>query len=222
MADDVIPVIYPTASYLTDEDKEEEEASKSGSAPITGIFRANPENTEGWTCKYEWRFTKERETTPYLIRYEEETTVTFNDYGSTSIVCYATFTNGRDSVIYGEEYWENEMRPFTCSVASSKLEMPNAFSPNGDGINDVYKPKNGYQSIVEFHAIIVNRWGQKLFEWDDPSQGWDGTYNGNPVKDGVYYCMVKAKGADGVKYNYKKDVNLLRGYNEDGGNNTAP
>ena len=83
---------------------------------------------------------------------------------------------------------------------------------NGDGINDIYKPKEGYQNIKEFHAYIYNRWGQKLFEWSDPATGWDGTYNGKPVKEGVYFCLVKAKGADGKTYEIKRDVNLLRGY----------
>ena len=92
--------------------------------------------------------------------------------------------------------------------------MPNAFSPNGDGINDIYKPKSGYKSIVKFDAYIFNRWGVKLFEWHDPSTGWDGTYKGKPVKDGVYFCLVKAEGADGRKFNIKKDVNVLRGYIE--------
>ncbi|CCZ11253.1 putative uncharacterized protein [Prevotella sp. CAG:1092] len=96
--------------------------------------------------------------------------------------------------------------------------MPNAFSPNGDGINDIYKAKEGYQSIVEFHAYIFNRWGQKLYEWTDPAGGWDGKYKGKDVAQGVYYCLVKAKGADGRKYDIKTDVNLLRGYTENGTN----
>ena len=97
---------------------------------------------------------------------------------------------------------------------TSVLLMPNAFSPNGDGINDIYKPKEGYQNIKEFHAYIYNRWGQKLFEWSDPATGWDGTYKGKPVKEGVYFCLVKAKGADGKTYQIKRDVNLLRGFSE--------
>ena len=44
------------------------------------------------------------------------------------------------------------------------------------------------------------------------TQGWDGKYKGNPVKEGVYYVLVKAKGADGREYNIKKDINLLRDY----------
>ena len=81
--------------------------------------------------------------------------------------------------------------------------------------------KSGYQSLVEFHAYIFNRWGQKLYEWTNPADGWDGTYNGKDVKEGVYYVLVKAKGADGRKYNIKRDVNLLRGYDETAGSGTV-
>ena len=98
-------------------------------------------------------------------------------------------------------------------VLTSTLVMPNAFSPNDDQINDVYKVKS-YQNIVEFRAYIFNRWGQKLFEWTNIDDGWDGKYRGNDVKQGTYFVLVKAKGADGQTYNIRKDVNLLRGYTE--------
>ena len=98
-------------------------------------------------------------------------------------------------------------------VLTSTLVMPNAFSPNNDRINDVYKVKS-YQNIVEFHAYIFNRWGQKLYEWTNIEEGWDGKYRGNDVKQGTYFVLVKAKGADGQTYNIRKDVNLLRGYTE--------
>ena len=129
---------------------------------------------------------------------------------------YAVFTHGNDTVAYTEEYWA-DAEPITVSISESKLEMPNTFTPTGDGINDIYKAKDGYQSIVEFHAYIYNRWGQKLYEWTDPSQGWDGKHNGKDVKQGVYFVLVKAKGADGRKFNIKRDVNLLRGYTETSG-----
>ena len=131
---------------------------------------------------------------------------------------YATFTKGNDVIQYGQEYW-SEQQPLRVTISESKLEMPNAFSPNGDGINDIYKAKDGYQSLTEFHAYIFNRWGQKLYEWTTPADGWDGKYKGKDVAQGVYYVLVKAKGADGKTYNIKRDVNLLRGYTE--GTNTG-
>ena len=99
------------------------------------------------------------------------------------------------------------------TISESILEMPNAFSPNGDNWNEVYKAKK-YQSLTEFHAYIFNRWGQKLYEWHDPTGGWDGKFNGKDVKQGVYFVLVKAKGADGREYNIRRDVNLLRGFTE--------
>ena len=216
---DEIPTISPTATFTTDEG-EETATTISGSAPLTARFYANAENTGSWTAHYEWRFTMAEENDPYLIRYEENTEYTFTKAGSHKIELYATFTQDNDTVAYTQEYWADS-EPIRVTISESKLEMPNAFSPNGDGINDMYKAKSGYQSLVEFHAYIFNRWGQKLYEWTNPADGWDGTYNGKYVKEGVYYVLVKAKGADGRKYNIKRDVNLLRGYDETAGSGTV-
>lgn len=214
---DEVPTIDPQATFTTDEG-EETGTSYSGSAPLTVVFHANAENVGMYTPHYEWRFTKEGETQPYLVRYEEETEYTFTEAGSHRIVLYATFINGNDTVAYTKDYWQ-DAQPITIQISESKLEMPNAFSPNSDGINDIYRAKNNYQSIVEFDAYIFNRWGQKIYEWHDPAGGWDGKFNGKDVKQGVYFVLVKAKGADGRKYNIKKDVNLLRGYTESNGVN---
>lgn len=214
---DEVPTIDPQATFTTDEG-EETGTSYSGSAPLTVVFHANAENVDMYTPHYEWRFTKEGETQPYLVRYEEETEYTFTEAGSHRIVLYATFINDNDTVAYTKDYWQ-DAQPITIQISESKLEMPNAFSPNGDGINDIYRAKNNYQSIVEFDAYIFNRWGQKIYEWHDPAGGWDGKFNGKDVKQGVYFVLVKAKGADGRKYNIKKDVNLLRGYTESNGVN---
>lgn len=216
---DEVPTIDPQATFTTDEG-EETGTSYSGSAPLTVVFHANAENVGMYTPHYEWRFTKEGETQPYLVRYEEETEYTFTEACSHRIVLYATFINGNDTVAYTKDYWQ-DAQPITIQISESKLEMPNAFSPNGDGINDIYRAKNNYQSIVEFDAYIFNRWGQKIYEWHDPAGGWDGKFNGKDVKQGVYFVLVKAKGADGRKYNIKKDVNLLRGYTESNGVNSV-
>lgn len=211
-SDDAIPTINPTATYTT-EDGEEESEEYAGNAPLPAVFRANPENVGEYSASYEWRFTLEGEDTPYLTRYEENTEYTFTQAGTHNIVLYATFVNGTDTIAYTQEYWA-ERGALMVSISESRLEMPNAFSPNGDGINDIYCAKSNYQSIVEFHAYIFNRWGQKLYEWDDPAGGWDGKYKGKDVAQGVYFVLVKARGADGREFNIKRDVNLLRGYTE--------
>ena len=120
---------------------------------------------------------------------------------------------GTDTIRYTDAYWTTA-DPIRITISESKLEMPNIFTPNGDGVNDVYRAKNGYRSLVAFKACIFNRWGQKLYEWTDPAGGWDGRFKGQDVKDGVYFVIVNARGADGRVFNIKKDVNLLRNYIE--------
>ena len=205
--------VNPSASY-TDASGEQQTIapgdSYSGSAPLQVHFQADA-TPEDYTGYYEWRFYLEgQQDKPYLIRYEQETDYTFTSAGSHRVQLYAKFTKGNDIVEFGEE----DISPFAISISESKLEFPNAFSPNGDGINDIYEATSGYQSIVEFDAYIFNRWGVKLYEWHDPAGGWNGKYKGKDVAQGVYYCLVKAKGADGRIFNFKKDVNLLRGYTE--------
>ena len=67
--------------------------------------------------------------------------------------------------LHAQEVNDDEEDDTEETTKISSLLMPNAFSPNGDGINDIYKPKDGYRNIEEFHAYIYNRWGQKLYEW---------------------------------------------------------
>ena len=112
-------------------------------------------------------------------------------------------------ISFGQDIEEDSVAIGEASI----LTFPNAFSPNGDSRNDVYKAKT-CQNIVEFRAYIYNRWGQKLYEWSNPSEGWDGTSGGHDVAEGVYFVLVKARGADGKTYNIRKDVNLLRSRNE--------
>ena len=76
---------------------------------------------------------------------------------------------------HAQEVTDNDTQTSDSTVVlTSTLTMPNAFSPNHDDINDIYKVKQ-YQNIVEFRATIFNRWGQKLYEWTKIDEGWDGT-----------------------------------------------
>lgn len=211
-AQENMPAISPTATITTATGETQEVTEYSGSAPLQVHFAPNVENPEGYEAYYEWRFYKEGTSIeePYLVRHEEETDFTFNEAGGHCIALIAYFMNGNDTIVkYDTDYWM-DATPIRISISTSKLDFPNAFSPNGDGMNDIYRAKTDYQSIVEFKAVIYDRWGQKLYEWNNPAGGWDGTYKGNPVKQGVYYVQVTAKGADGRRFNIKKDVNLLR------------
>lgn len=198
---------------------EEVTSAVTGDAPFTVTFYPGESNTGSCNEFYEWRFYKDKDggsaENPYLIRHEKETTVTFTEAGNHKVVVYAYFTQGTDTIEHfvWDNYWCDQ-DPISIEISESKLEMPNAFSPNGDGANDIYKAKEGFRSIISFHAVIYSRWGQKLYEWNDVNGGWDGRFHGTYVKDGVYFCHVQAQGADGRVYDIKRDVNVLKGLNK--------
>lgn len=205
-----VPTANPVMVYTDADGQEVEESSYDGSAPLHVTFKAQPENVGTRTALYEWRFTRGTETLPFLIRYEEDTEYDFRESGSFSVELRVSFVENADTVQY------NMDTPFTLTISESKLEVPNAFTPNGDGVNDVFRVKEGYTSIISFRAQIFSRWGKKLYEWTDLDGGWDGRSGGHDMPDGGYYLHIEARGADGHKYNIKKVISLLRGYSENG------
>ncbi|MBX6379773.1 MAG: gliding motility-associated C-terminal domain-containing protein, partial [Thermoflavifilum aggregans] len=88
--------------------------------------------------------------------------------------------------------------------------MPNAFTPNNDGHNDVFRPKVLHQ-VFDFELRIFNRWGQLLFVTHDWTQGWDGTFHGAPCDAGGYAWWVKYRETPNGPVMFKKGVlTLLR------------
>ncbi len=69
------------------------------------------------------------------------------------------------------------------------LYSPNAFSPDGDGINDFFKVSG--QGMIDFVIQIYNRWGQMVYKSTDLSQGWDGTFKGKNLPTGSYVYKIK-------------------------------
>ena len=100
-----------------------------------------------------------------------------------------------------------------CSVIdvyiNSVFVIPNVFTPNDDGVNDVFGVIG--KGLKTLDAEIYNRWGEKLFEWHTPNGGWDGrTASGELSPVGTYYFIVNATGDDGKHYSEKGAFTLIR------------
>ncbi len=94
-------------------------------------------------------------------------------------------------------------------VKDGGVLMPNAFSPNGDGVNDVVKPLLiGFTKLNYFR--IFNRWGQAVFQTTNVGEGWDGLLNGKTTEVGTYYWVVSADKLDGSEDIQKGDLILIR------------
>jgi gliding motility-associated-like protein len=88
------------------------------------------------------------------------------------------------------------------------LDVPNAFTPNGDGVNDKIFVR-GY-GIAKMRWRIYNRWGAMIFESVDRSVGWDGTYKGTLQPNEVYHYILDVEYFDNSKSQKKGDITLLR------------
>lgn len=98
------------------------------------------------------------------------------------------------------------VEPVTCE--SPHVFIPNSFSPNGDGINDVLYVRSDI--LDECHFVIYGRWGEKIFETDSKDIGWDGTFKNKECQRGVYDYYFKGRCLDGDEIEIKGNVTLIR------------
>jgi gliding motility-associated-like protein len=89
------------------------------------------------------------------------------------------------------------------------FQLPNAFSPNGSGLNDEFKPVAS--PYVRYYVMeIFNCWGEKVFESREIGKGWDGTYMGEPCEQGIYLCRIYVVPMKGKLASHELTVTLLR------------
>ena len=130
---------------------------------------------------------------PSIILYQTDSQIILllNEEGLYNLSVY--YTNGdcktdRDNV---------EINVVLC--LDSYIYIPNAFTPNDDGVNDLFEPKVLF--IKEYHLLIFNRWGEEIFESFDSKYLWDGkTKNNEGIMDGIYV----------YKFSYKDSQNKLK------------
>lgn len=93
-------------------------------------------------------------------------------------------------------------------IFCGEVFVPNAFSPNGDGQNDVLYVRGACIETVEFS--VYNRLGERVFRSEDPAFGWDGVWRGSPCENAVFTYVVKGTLMDGTEINLKGNVSLVK------------
>lgn len=153
-------------------------------------------NNSTGASKYQWDFgdgsglTTFKLDTPVVHQYITSGTYKACLYASTIFGCIDTSCTAVEAII----------RPLA--------DVPNAFTPNGDGINDQVHVK-GF-GISKMDWKIYNRWGALVFESTSPDKGWDGYYNGVLQPQEVYTYVLNIIFSDNKRYQKKGDITLLR------------
>ena len=100
------------------------------------------------------------------------------------------------------------MSNIDCVPIGPSLYIPNAFTPNGDGLNEEFQLKGLY--IAEFHLMMFDRWGALIFESFDINYSWDGMYHGKAAQEGVYVWLVSSRGFDETRIDRRGSCTLIR------------
>ena len=92
-----------------------------------------------------------------------------------------------------------------------RLTVPNGFTPNGDGLNDIFIPVVSNSDQIKFYRFeVYNRWGQLVFESTKPGEGWDGKFNGKQAQFGVYNWIVRFEVPENEPVNANGHVTLIK------------
>ena len=153
------------------------------------IFEAYPDTLEFYEFYIFEAAVNGGETEPRLLQSGSSNIYVANDLAIGDTI----FVRASDGTCWGESPW----------VTIAVNELPNAFTPDGDGINDIFAPG--------MEITIFNRWGQKIYEGTSGSAGWDGTYNGRNVSPGTYFYLLHVFDANLNKTTFKGSVAVIRG-----------
>ena len=140
-----------------------------------------------------------------------------------------TFGDGNTSNLYSPTYTYSSSGVFTvqllvvsefgCVDSTSltidikdiyTLYIPNAFTPNENGLNEIFIPKGDNFNPDYYTLMIFDRWGGKIFETTNVNIGWDGTVNGEFCKSGVYAYVIHFREKTGLEQKYIGHVTLIR------------
>ena len=190
----VIPKAEAEPELLNTVDIVGEVGEQMGQAPLEVFFHNNSVNADS----YEWLLFKDTTDMemymPYLadslldgqIRTQEEFSYVYEHTGRYKVLLIAVNEQGNKC--------QDTTKAHYVNVIESMVDVPNVFTPNGDGKNDVFMARA--LSVEDFHGVVLNRWGRKIYEWSDPGGGWDGKINGKYANPGTYYYIITARGRE--------------------------
>ena len=139
------------------------------------------------------------------------------DSFDTSIVQNPSYTFPKDSGTYMVTLIvedDNTCKDTLSQIVHIRSEIaffiPNSFTPNGDGINDVFVPKGFGISDDNYSLMIFNRWGELVFESHTKESGWDGSLNGDPLPMGIYVWRAEFSDLNGNTYRKDGQLSIIK------------
>jgi len=172
--------------------------------PITGDFPLNVtfDDSTSWAVEYIWDFGDDSD-----FGSGDTITHTYTKDGEFWAKLTAIADDGCQDTSYSQL--------ITITIPPAVMpQIPNVFTPNGDGKNDYFRLTENLDGIQTFNFWIYSRWGKKMAEWhsiEEAKIGWDGNYEGGQkASPGVYYYIIRVKGFNGYEEEDKGSIQLFR------------
>ena len=178
--------VYPTPNANFD-------IGTNGSTWVNGTTQFTDMTTRGKIQTWLWTFGN-----PDITSSSQNPTFTYQDSGRYNVTLEVTSDKGCKSSISKKVIVGDEMGLF----------LPNAFTPNGDGSNDVFLAVAN--NIVKFEMLIFNRGGSLVFQSNDIRKGWDGNVKGEPAENNVYVYKVNYYSKDNKSHSLTGSITLIR------------
>ena len=146
-------------------------------------------------------------------------TDTHNQYTPGAKWAWSTGDSSSQITVTKPGYYSAAVTINGCSAADTVwvqkdcfMDLPNVFSPNGDGVNDYFYPRQLLtRGVTTFSMSIYNRWGQLLYQTNNiDGRGWDGSFNNIPQPESVYVYIIDVTFKDGQIEHHTGNVTLLR------------
>jgi gliding motility-associated-like protein len=169
-------------------------------------------SNDGNTINLNWLSNLGADASIFLEKFDENNVV----ISTTSVSSNGAISESKDSqnlayfgyririVWQGNTLYSNDFRV----VIPTQIAVPTAFSPNGDGLNDTFKPLIKY--VLQYRLQIFNQWGNIVFETNDINTAWDGSNGGFYMASGVYVSQITYRDGNGVQHLLTNPLTLLR------------
>jgi gliding motility-associated-like protein len=142
-----------------------------------------------------------------------------NNFPTTGSYLWSTGETTNSILVNTPNYYWLQVSNGDCATTDSVwvkndcyINIPNSFSPNNDGLNDYFIPRELLSSgLLQFKMSIYNRWGEKIYFTDKTDgRGWDGKYNNKTQESGVYIYIIDVVFKNGLRKNFTGNITLFK------------
>jgi gliding motility-associated-like protein len=147
-----------------------------------------------------------------FFTWEIEDGIILSGQGSSTIrVDWGNLSGLKKIIVYTNPFgscYSDTSIAYVLLEEKEEVFFPNSFTPNGDGLNDVFRPIINSNSLLNYQITILNRWGEMVFYANNPEEYWTGKDKDGNIQTGVFVCLITITTRNNKEQYFKKMITL--------------